>query len=69
MLIVSILLAPLVAVIGWFVAYRSSVKRDRLNKRRDMIMPSTERLQLFFALSAIGIAGIGREKQFLVLIQ
>ena len=30
-------LAALIAVIGWFVLHRSNVKRDRGNKRRDLI--------------------------------
>lgn len=38
MLTVSVLLAPLIAVIGWFVAHQFNVRRDRLNKRRDMIV-------------------------------
>lgn len=31
------ILAPLVAVIGWFVAHQFNVYRDRRSKRRDMI--------------------------------
>jgi len=32
----ALILAPLVAVIGWFVAHQFNVHRDRLNKRRDL---------------------------------
>ena len=32
------MLAPLVAVIGWFVAHQFNVFRDRQNKRRDLII-------------------------------
>lgn len=33
---VATMLAPLIAVLGWFVAHQFNVHRDRLNKRRDL---------------------------------
>ena len=36
--LLTVVLAPLVAVIGWFVAHQFNVYRDRRNKRRDMIV-------------------------------
>jgi hypothetical protein len=36
--ILTVILAPLVAVIGWFVAHQFNVYRDRRNKRQDMIV-------------------------------
>lgn len=32
----AIMLAPLVAVLGWFVAHQFNVHRDRLNRRHDL---------------------------------
>lgn len=34
--LIALVLAPLVAVIGWFVAHQFNVHRDRLNKRHDL---------------------------------
>jgi hypothetical protein len=36
--LLTIIFAPLVAVIGWFVAHQFNVYRDRRNKRQDMIV-------------------------------
>ena len=36
--ILAAIFAPLVAVIGWFVAHQFNVYRDRRNKRHDMIV-------------------------------
>jgi hypothetical protein len=36
--VMTVTLAPLVAVVGWFVVHQFNVYRDRRNKRHDMIV-------------------------------
>ena len=36
--LIAFTLSPLVAVIGWFIAHRFNVYRDRRNKSHDMII-------------------------------